>query len=741
MPVVSSFFLILALILAVVIGPQTRMWTWGPAMLALGIGVLAAIPALWQRGRKMQADLGILIFAAMVAGWFTWRTFVSPVAELGHYDLLLLCGAVGSFICVRAITGHAAAERLLFWGVAMLLVASAAVAGLQLLTPSFSPVFAAEATHGKVVGFVAHYNEAANYFIASALITGAAALVGRHATATRLSWCLAAAAGIACVWFTRSRGGILGAAFGCGVLTVLVLAIGKRRDAKWFAPALIALPLIGIAIAAFLWMGWKESQLTRTAAAHVASMDNATLVERVFDNDARLHLLGIAASCIGEHPLTGGGSGSYSWESNRFYNPRVHSFDGHRPDMVHNELIQAATDYGLVGAALLTGLLGALALATILRLLFEDRPKEADARDAWRVGALAALAGMLVQSCFSFVFHLMPGVILLGICLGMLSRAESSFPGKRVLGARALLTLAAIGCSALLLPAGWKGTRATLVLWPTWFSKQPETSAEARVDALTEAIAVWPLAEFYQARAAVFQRVFFSQGRSGAITETAELAVDDYAEAARLHPLEPSHPINRANLLSHLGRDAEAEAAYAHGIQLQGGMEPGFRGHFSLAEHHLRKGVRFLEAGQQPAAISSLEAAASEMQTAVSMMHWVIKDMVEPHYAIHETLGALREAAGDHAAALLAYDQATSLNQGRRAHYHAAVILGKMAVDAWSRRDAPEALKLFLKARARIGQARNDLPASVTASQQAEYVAYLDRVIAFLKGAKVQPAE
>ncbi len=754
MPAVSSLFLVLALILAVVVGPQTRVWTWGPAMLALGVSAMAALPVFWRRD-KFQAGAGLLAFAWLVAGWFAWRTQVSPVAELGQTDLLLLCATVACFTSVRAIAGDAAAERVLFWGMALLLLASVVVAGMQLADSSFSPVFAADATTGKIIGFYAHYNEAANYFIASSLLAGAAALFGRHASATRLLWLLTAAAGLACVWFSRSRGGILGATVGCGILVALVLVVGKRTNAKWFSPALIALPVIGLAIGAFLWMGWQEAQQARSVPGLAHAPHTAPIIERIFDNEARLYLLGIALSCVGLHPLAGGGSRSFSWESYRYVDPQIQRFGGHRPDMVHNELFQSATDYGLVGAALLAGLLGTLALTAILRILFENRPREADARDAWRIGALAALAGMMVQSSFSFVFHLIPGVMLLGICLGMLSRSEpepygshrrgSSTPHaqdpRSAYGSRILLTLAAIGCALMLLPAGWKGTRATRVLWSTWFSKQPETSAESRIDALTEAIRIWPLAEFYQTRAGVFQQLALKQTGLPAFTEPAELAIEDYAEAARRHPREPSYPVNRANLLSQLGRNSEAEADYTCGIQLQGGMEPGFRGHFSLANHHLRKGLKCLDVGNKEAALSSYEISAEQIETAVTKMHWVTKDMHEPRVAIHESLGTMREATGDRDGALEAYDFASALWTGKRTHFRAGELIGKMAVETWSQRQPSKALALFIEARRRVGQAGNELPAGVTPSQQVEYTAYLDRSIAFLKGAKVQPAE
>jgi hypothetical protein len=136
-----------------------------------------------------------------------------------------------------------------------------------------------------------------------------------------------------------------------------------------------------------------------------------------------------------------------------------------------------------------------------------------------------------------------------------------------------------------------------------------------------------------------------------------------------------------------------------------------------------------------------LEIAAGEMEKAVSMMHWTIQDMIEPRIVIQESLGALREATGDQEGALEAYDFAAKLHQGKRIHYRAALLIGKKAVEAWSQRQPSKALKLFIEARRRVGMAGGELPANVTQSQQVEYIAYLDRTIAFLKGAKVQPEE
>ncbi|MEO8617218.1 MAG: O-antigen ligase family protein [Luteolibacter sp.] len=730
MPVISSIFLVLALVMAVVIGPQTRDWTWGPAMLSLGISVLAACSVFWKRD-KTPGDFGLIAFATLVAGWFSWRAWISPVAELGQADLLLVCGAVGGFISIRAIAGNAAAGRILIWGIALLLLANVSVAGIQMTGTSFSPVFRGQPDSKMVSGFFAHYNEAANYFIVSSMLVGAAGLFGRHHAATRVLWILIALAGLAAVWFTRSRGGIFGAAIAFGVFAVVTLVVAKKRNARWFAPALIALPLVGFAIGAYLFLGWQGAQQVRRAGADITEM---------FDNNSRLYLLGMALSCVNLHPIIGGGSRSFSWECFRFAAGKTQGdIITHKPEQVHNELVQAATDYGLIGGGLLLGLLGSLAVLAILRIFFEKNDRgPRDSYDAWRLGALAGLAGMLVQSCFSFVFHLMPGILFLGVCLGQMS-LTSAPPGisPQKIGSRVLLSLAACACCLLLIPLGWKGTWVTKSLWPTYFSKQPLTSFEAKIDALTEAILLWPQSGFYQDRATNYQALALTTGDK-ANQEATTAALSDYQHAALLHPYDPAIAINHANLLSQLHRDSEAEAAYALGLRLQGGMEPSFRGHLSLANHYMRKGLRLFRPEEPAPALVPLELAAQQIETAVKEMHWLVRDMLEPRLAIHESLGTAREASGDSDGALESYNFATTLQNGTRAHYRAGVLYGKLAAGAWATRKPSEALGYFIKARERIAAAK-ELPQGVAPSQRVEYLAYLDQTIAFLKGAKIVP--
>ena len=727
MPVIASIFLIVAWVLAVVVGAQTRAWAWGPAMVALGIAVVAGLPVFWKRG-KAQGDGGLLAVGALAAAWFGWRAWVAPVGELGQADLLLLGGVVGAFVSVRAIAGHVVAERIWVWGIALLLLASLVVIGKQVMDPAFTPVFR---SRGRVLpaGFFAAYNEAANYLIASSMLVAGAALFGRHARVTRLLWLALAVAGLAGVWFTRSRGGILGAGVACGVLAALALIAGKRRGARWFAPAMVAIPVIGAGIGVFIFMGLQTAQHLRFAGSGVTEM---------MDNSCRLYFLGAALSCINLHPLVGGGSRSYGWECFNFLDGKSNGdIVTHNPEFVHNEWIQSAADYGLAGAGLLVGFVGALVLAAILRVMFEALPAERDGRDAWRIGAVAAFAGMLVQACFSFVFHMMPGALLLGICLGQMSRSAPNAAGGRTLAGRMLLTCGALAAVMLLVPAGWSGCRVLRLLWPVYFGDPAAITTESRIDALGDAIRIWPQAALYQARGRALQELAGPAAGPGFL-EPAERAIDDYQAASRLNPHDPWLVIDRAALLSQLQRDAEAEEWFARGITLQGGMESAFRGHFTFACHLLRKGLRQFRPDEPAAGRATLELAAEQIEAAGNQMHWITPDMLETRLLIHENLGHARQAAGDQAGALQAYLFAATFSNGNRDNYQAGLLLEKTAIEEFRQREPGKAMTHFMEARKRVGMAAQ-LPQGVTPKQRDEHVTALDRAIEFLKGAQIEP--
>lgn len=731
MPLLSSIFLVLSLVLAVTLGPQTRAWSWGPSLAALAISLAAALPIIWKR-EFIKLDRSILIIGGLTAAWFAWRAATSSVAEFGTSDLLLLCATVACFIVTRVISGNRHAELVLNWGMALLLLASIVVVGKQVADPTYSPIFSQRAADSMVSGFYAHYNEAANYYIAAALLTGAVALFGTHRRTARLLFALIAIAGIACVWYTRSRGGIFGAAVGCAVLATMSLIIGKRRDSKWFAPALIAIPLIGIAVASYWFVGWEEAQRFRT--------EGKFGIDALFDNSCRLYFYGIALSCISLHPLLGGGSWSFSWECFRFWDNSAQGISINRPELVHNELLQSATDYGIIGTLLLLALLTTLPLSAVIRTALDNDAHAIDNRWAWRAGGIAALAGMLVQSSFSFVFHHLPGVILLGICLGQVAYRDPGHAKSESRIDQSFLSLAALACIAFIAPFAWLGIRVTKELWPIYFNKHQSVSTDARIHALGEAIRIWPQSELHIDRARLLHELAANTKGEESIQQGRK-AFADYEAAAKIHPYDPAFVINKAIIHSGLGETEKAETTFQRAIELQGGMEAGFRSHYAYASHLARKGSSQLQNDDKKSALATLQAAASQIERAhgESAGYIMGKEGQTLRVNIHELLGLAHEANGNNPQALESYNFAASLPMGNRAHYRAGALIGRMGNDAWHQRKPALAHAYFIEARERIAKAGAELPYGASATRRAELMKYFEESIKLLKAAKIEP--
>jgi len=731
MTLIAAIFLVVSVWLAVLLGPDLNAWQWGPSLLALGVAVLAALPAIWRRGLRGTGGW-MLAVGGMVVLWFGWRAWTSPVLEYGMADGLLLAGVVGCFLVVGAIQERRAAERVLMWGLAWLVLASAVVVARQVVDPVFTPGFVAR--FALPSGFFGHYNYGANFLIGASCLVGGAALAGRYHKLERLLWGMIAVAGMAAVYFTRSRGGICGAACGLGMFALMALIVGKHQGARWFAPGIVAVPLIGLAVIGFLLKGWNDAQIVR---------DQGVGIDKMMDNSIRLNLVGIAVSCISLHPWAGGGSRSFSWECNRFWEMDMHGPGSARPEQVHNEIMQTAADYGLAGAGLLGVFIGALMVLAVVRAVFPEATSKQSNGDGWRLGGLAGLAGILIQSNFSFVFHLVPGVLLLGLCLGGLAQLDS--PSKKVaaqsLGQAILACAVALVGAALLLPIGWAGTRVTALRWTERRVKRSDVAPAAKIAVLTEALRMWPTAAFYQERGEAYQQLCAGVPQGGLDRAAAMCAVEDYRRATGLNPFAPGPVVNRANLLGLLGQDAEALEQYRLAIQLEGGLEVGFKAGYYKALYLRQKAERLLaETRTAEALVALLDAREALVKSnhisSREPLWWQAWGL---RISIGERLGVLLSQAGRDQEAEEEFENVVVLPGGGAMRYLQAWHLRLQAKRVWHERDAEGALALFLKARRMIDLV-GPLPSGVTADDLAKLREDVDYCIKFLKGADIGAA-
>lgn len=731
MATASSLFLSVALILAVTLGPQSRPWTWGPSLLFMAVAVLLAIPEFWKNRKFLDGRLVTL--CCIAAGWFAWRAWFSPVKEYGIADLLLLSGTIGSFLVARTISVSKPGLLVFQWTLAAILLGSVVVVAIQTGNPLFSP-FLGKRPSPLPSGFYQHYNEGANFLIASSFLLVGSALLGKHTLSTRVVWGVISVAGIAAVYFTRSRGAILGITIGAAVFTVMLLIHGKRVKALWFLPLLIAFLVASVVGPGVLVTAWLNAQDARQYNPGM---------EGLMDNTIRLSLMGIALSCIGTHPWAGGGSRSFSWECYQFWNVQENGWTATRPEMVHNELLQAFSDYGIIGGFLISSLLLTIGVGTVLKMALPGTSPKHPHANAFYTGGIAALSGMLVQSSFSFVFHLLPGAIMLGICLGRvslpLSRVGIGSPVPRPIP-KSTLTLVALAAAAFMLPYAWKGTRIMTIAGSTYFNGE-KVPLDEKLDALADALSIWPQSSIYKDRSLLLHKVVHDQLSKRLPTSRLEEVIAGYRAGLDLNPFDPTLSLNLGNLLAELRRDDEALAEYRRTAHLQGGMELAFYGNSRVAETLLKIARRQITDEDPDSAIDSLSEAALFFDKATQGNPSLpgTAEGVQLRNSIYDSLGIARELAGDREGALETYDRMISFGTGT-GNYRSAILLGNMADTAYAERKPSEAHTKFLEARKRMAAAQ-ELPLGTDPAQKDEFLAYFDRMIEFFVTTRVPPLE
>lgn len=730
----SSLFFIAALAFAMTVGPQTRPWTWGPAMVCLGLALLCGLRCRFRDSLRAPGGF-LLVFSLLTVTWIAIRAMGSPVPEMARADLLLLSIAVGAFCWIRTIDGNPAAQRIFHWGVVVLLAANLAVMYYQKKIPGFIPLFHSKPSATALTGFFGHYIEASNFLVATSLWTAGAALFGPHNRVTKTLFLIVSITGLAAVSMTGGRGGVAGGAAGTAAFFTMMLILAKKRQSRWFAPAVVAVPILGAIAVVYLLFGWQAAQKAR-------NIKNAGDLDRLLDNNARLHAIGITWDCISDHPMEGGGSRSVSWEAFRHSDPQQYgNMTEARLEYVHNEFLQAAADYGIIGAVLIVFLLIAFILHSILSTSFRPRDLPPDHGDALILGGFAALAGLITQSWFSFIFHLSPGVFLLGTSLGMIAwRGPCKKPAITRLLPRIALGTPAIASAVILAIFGVPGTVATRILWDSEYSKYRDIHAHNRISNLAEAMHWWKESSIVGQRALLLQKQVGDTPDEHGI-QTARSAIADYQEASQLHPFEPIYPVNAGILQSLIGDYELAQISLEKGVSLQAKQEPAFRARFSLATHYLRRGLHELRKQNYEAAVSQLELAVSAIETTAENMHWVTPDVHTLRITIYENSGVALEAAGDEKAAFEAYKTAASFHKGGYNHYRIALLHGKIGRRLWMEREPERALAMFLNAKRSIQEARGELPAGIRSEDRARFTDYLDKSIGFLKGAKVEPAQ
>lgn len=583
MQAISGIGFAVALLLAVSLGGQTLDYTWGPAFLALALSLLASLPQVWKQRRGVTIWFPVLTLVAACA-WILWRCSGSPVREFARSDALLVVGMISAAFWGMVVKPSGPAIRIAMASLALLAFANLAIALVQVGDRSFAWPFATRPGFFPS-GLFGHYNHMADFSLVAAMFLAARFIFAWDRLFERILQAAGVLANAGCVFVSQSRGGIVSlcaASFVLVLLATLVAWRDKSPKRKNLTVIAIAMPILMAALAVPVLNRFQERRGIQDGS-----------LERFADNKSRLHSIGLAVDVTGNHPWLGGGSRAFGWEKYAAWKPSESGMIAQNDDFVHNELLQVATDYGWIGALLVSLAIFATGLCGLAGLMGGEGGPQRKAVDALACGGMAAMAGTLVHSNFSFVTHTLPGALYLGLAIGCALPRRKQDPATLDYSAKPTiaglgLTLASLVLVAVLCFAGVKATGVYRSLWPVFFGKESLAwySPGISLDRVHQAMEVWPGSELAGSFARVAREVSQREGllesdRTQWLVESARL----YDQAASLNPYDPEWAVNRANVLSILGRNEEAEKEFERAIVLEGGMEGNFRARYYYAWH------------------------------------------------------------------------------------------------------------------------------------------------------------
>lgn len=356
----------------------------------------------WNREQMPRARWVYLLITVTVI-YFAWRMMVSEISDFARSDALLLSGVVLAFWWTQRCGGGKMFPRWLA-GLWTLVVANVVVAMVQAYRDvEFYPLMVVRASKEFPSGLYLHYNHFANFLLGVGLLSLGYGMAGNMKRLMRVLCVVMYGCCVYGIYLAHSRGAWLG--LGCGTALVMVgwLANLWRMKTSWAGVALLAAtflaPLLVIG-------GWK--------------LGTSAVSNRNTGDSGRLEFASIAVDLIQDKPLWGGGSRSFFFDSFKKWNPKELWVGGGDIQYVHNEYLQAAVDYGVVGLVLLLVILGVVMFRGVALLTLGETKSHGDTGVA--LGAMAALCAMGVQAFFSFVYHVLPDVILMGCCVGWLVR-------------------------------------------------------------------------------------------------------------------------------------------------------------------------------------------------------------------------------------------------------------------------------------------------------------------------------
>jgi hypothetical protein len=493
-----------------------------------------------------------------MAGWVVARALTSPVEYLARADLLMILAAVLVYF-LTTLYSNGTKVRLAFVIVVLVCaLAHVAVGAIQFKQADnfmLLPGIMRSDYQWRASGFYICPNHLAGLLEMMAMLALGLACWSNWRASWRVLAGYCALMCLAGVAITGSRGGYLSVVFGLGAFAVLSLwAVWLTRQGGFW------LMFAGLLVTAAVIVGGGLLFMSQSTTLH-------TRLGQVYD-PTNLRLLMWQAAMTQHHlsPITGTGSGTYLFYGRQFRLPLVQDDPMH----VHNDYLELLAEYGLVGAVLCGLFLvvhlgsGMAGLRRIVREQIQPGSPRLSNDLALCVGALAAIAALLLHSVVDFNLHIPANTLVVSFLFGVIAtpvsdRTFTSDQPVRPAGWWRWLPVAVavvlVAVSIRLLPGEIFAEKARVAL-------RDDRNADAR-DAAQKGLA-WerknPFLYGYLGEAEHFLTLNAPDAASA--RELHESAAGSYESALRLYPQDTGHLLKYAQILDLLHRHADAEEVF-----------------------------------------------------------------------------------------------------------------------------------------------------------------------------------
>jgi len=440
-------------------GGATLEWALPFYVLGALLAALGGAKLLWVRPVSwVWTPLHIPVLAFLV--YTVARYFTSPIEYESRLELLHVLLFTLVYFVAAGNFYRASHRNIIFWVIAGIAVAESVYGFWQVAMKTDAVLWFTRAVgyRGRASGTYICPNHLAGLLTMTLGLIVARLVVDRRPSRSLQKsfllklfdgYCaLIIAAGLVA---TQSRGGWAAAA------VALIVAVLWMWRAKALPPRVVDVLLLLIVVGGLV-LASRPTVRDRLHQMFAIRLDYTFDFDVVDVRDeslsGRVYLNRSTRAMVADHPLWGAGPGTWRWVLAGYRDPKLQLAPRH----AHNDVMQLAAEYGLVGLMLVLGVIGCF-LWQIVRFTRPDEPAETR---AWMIGSATAVLAMVVHSFADFNLHIPVNAYLLASLLGLTAafsakespcrRVEAVPPGSRLVGA--VVLVAALMAAWLAVPLG-----------------------------------------------------------------------------------------------------------------------------------------------------------------------------------------------------------------------------------------------------------------------------------------------